>query len=152
MDVLAVAIRHGLTMNDLYELELSYAPPFSSAKDPVNMAGYAASNVLGGDIVTANWNEAMNADMSKTFLLDVREPFEYEAGHIPNAVNIPLNQLRGRLNELPKDKEIIANCQIGLRSYIGVKILTQNDFKNVRNLTGGYKTYSMVEKDMRAKR
>lgn len=152
MDVLAVAIRHGLTMHDLYELELSYAPPFSSAKDPVNMAGYTASNVLNGDIVTANWDDAMNADMSKTFLLDVREPFEYEAGHIPNAVNIPLNQLRSRLNELPKDKEIIVNCQIGLRSYIGVRILTQNGLSNVRNLTGGYKTYSMVEKDMKARK
>lgn len=152
MDVLAVAIRHRMAMQDLYELELSYAPPFSSAKDPVNMAGYAASNVLNGDIVTANWDNAMNADMSKTFLLDVREPFEYEAGHIPNAVNIPLNQLRSRLSELPKDKEIIVNCQVGLRSYIGVRILIQNGFDSVRNLSGGYKTYSLVEKDMKARK
>lgn len=152
MDVLAVAIRHRMTMQDLYELELSYAPPFSSAKDPVNMAGYAASNVLNGDIVTANWDNAMNADMSKSFLLDVREPYEYEAGHIPNAVNIPLNQLRSRLNELPKDKEIIVNCQVGLRSYIGVRILLQNGFNSVRNLSGGYKTYSLVEKDMKARK
>lgn len=152
MDVLAAAIRHKMTMQDLYELELSYAPPFSSAKDPVNMAGYAASNVLNGDIVTAYWVDAMNADMSKTFLLDVREPSEYEAGHIPNTVNIPLNQLRSRLSELPKDKEIIVNCQVGLRSYIGVRILLQNGFDKVRNLSGGYKTYSLVEKDMKTRK
>ena len=151
MDVLAVAVRHKMTMFDLTELELSYAPPFSSAKDPVNMAGYVAANVLGGDIVTADWEQAMHADMKKTFLLDVREPFEYEAGHIPNAVNIPLNKLRSNLDKLPKDKEIIVNCQVGLRSYIGVRILQQNGFDNVRNLTGGYKTYSQVESDMKAR-
>ena len=151
IDVLAVAIRHKMSMFDLNELELSYAPPFSSAKDPVNMAGYTATNVLKGDIVTANWDEAMKADMSKTFLLDVREPYEYEEGHIPNAVNIPLNQLRSRLNELPKDKEVIVNCQIGLRSYIGVRILLQNGFNKIRNLIGGYKTYSQVEKDIKAR-
>jgi NADPH-dependent 2,4-dienoyl-CoA reductase/sulfur reductase-like enzyme/rhodanese-related sulfurtransferase len=150
IDVLAVAVRHKMSMNDLTELELSYAPPFSSAKDPVNMAGYAATNVLKGDIATANWNEAMNADMNNIFLLDVRESDEYEEGHIPNAVNISLNQLRSRLSELPKDKEIIVNCQVGLRSYIGVRILLQNGFSNVRNLIGGYKTYSQVERDMKA--
>jgi NADPH-dependent 2,4-dienoyl-CoA reductase/sulfur reductase-like enzyme/rhodanese-related sulfurtransferase len=151
IDVLAVAVRHKMSMFDLTELELSYAPPFSSAKDPVNMAGYAATNVLNGDITTASWEEAMKADMSKTFLLDVREPYEYEAGHIPNAVNIPLNQLRSRLSELPKDKEIIVNCQVGLRSYIGVRILLQNGFSDVRNLIGGYKTYSQVESDMKTR-
>jgi rhodanese-related sulfurtransferase len=104
------------------------------------MAGYAATNVLKGDIATANWNEAMNANGNNTFLLDVREPDEFEAGHIPNAVNISLNQLRSRITELPKDKEIIVNCQVGLRSYIGVRILLQNGFSNVRNLIGGYKT------------
>lgn len=151
MDVLAVAVRHRLSMHDLTELELSYAPPFSSAKDPVNMAGYVATNVLDGDIITANWEEAMNADRNNTFFLDVREPFEYEAGHIPNAVNIPLNQLRGRLSELPKEKEMIVNCQIGLRSYIGVRILMQNGFSKVKNLSGGYKTYSQVEVDKKSR-
>ncbi|OGO78493.1 MAG: CoA-disulfide reductase [Clostridiales bacterium GWB2_37_7] len=149
IDVLAVAVRHKMSMYDLTELELSYAPPFSSAKDPVNMAGYAATNVLNGDIAIANWDAAMHADMHKTFLLDVRESYEFEAGHIPNAVNIPLNTLRNRLDELPKEKEIIVNCQVGLRSYIGARILLQNGFSNVRNLIGGYKTYSQVESDMK---
>jgi NADPH-dependent 2,4-dienoyl-CoA reductase/sulfur reductase-like enzyme/rhodanese-related sulfurtransferase len=152
MDVLAVAVRHKMSMYDLTELELSYAPPFSSAKDPVNMAGYAATNVLKGDTATANWDEAMHADMSKTFLLDVREPYEYEAGHITSAVNIPLNELRSRFWELPKDKEVIVNCQVGLRSYIGTRILMQNGFEHVRNLIGGYKTYSQVENDMKARK
>ncbi|MGE5630392.1 MAG: FAD-dependent oxidoreductase [Caulobacteraceae bacterium] len=151
IDIIATAIRHKMTVHDLQELELSYAPPFSSAKDPVNMAGYVATNVLNGDVRPAYWNEAMNADMNVTYLLDVREPSEYEQGHIPNAVNVPLGQLRNRLEEIPKDKEIIVNCQVGLRSYIGVRILMQNGFGNVRNLSGGYKTYRAVEDDMKAK-
>ncbi len=149
IDLLATAIRHRMHVHDLQELELSYAPPFSSAKDPVNMAGYVGSNVLNGDVKVAYWQEAMQADLQETFLLDVREPFEYEQGHIPNAVNIPLGQLRNRHGELPKDKEIIVNCQVGLRSYIGVRILMQNGFKKVRNLSGGYKTYRAVEDDMK---
>lgn len=149
IDHIAIAVRHRMTVHDLQEFELAYAPPFSSAKDPVNMAGYVGSNVLNGDVKPAYWNEAMNADMGATFLLDVREPSEYEQGHIPNAVNIPLGKLRNRLDELPKDKEIIVNCQVGLRSYIGVRILMQNGFERVRNLSGGYKTYRAVEDDMR---
>lgn len=148
IDHIAIAVRHRMTVHDLQEFELAYAPPFSSAKDPVNMAGYVGSNVLNGDVRPAYWNEAMNADMGRTFLLDVREPSEFEQGHIPNAVNIPLGQLRSRLNELPGNKEIIVNCQVGLRSYIGVRILMQNGFKNVRNLSGGYKTYRAVEEDI----
>ena len=151
IDYIAIAVRHRMTVHDLQELELAYAPPFSSAKDPVNMAGYVGSNVLNGDVKVAYWNEAMNADMSKTFLLDAREPSEYEEGHIPNAVNIPLGQIRSRLNEIPKDKEIIVNCQVGLRSYIGVRMLVQNGFDKVRNLSGGYKTYRAVEDDMKDK-
>lgn len=149
IDYIAIAVRHRMTVHDMQEFELAYAPPFSSAKDPVNMAGYVGSNVLNGDVKVAYWNEAMNADMSKSFLLDVREPAEYEQGHIPNAVNIPLGQIRSRLNEIPKDKEIIVNCQVGLRSYIGVRMLMQNGFDRVRNLSGGYKTYSAVEDDMK---
>lgn len=148
IDCISIAVRHRMTVHDLQEFELAYAPPFSSAKDPVNMAGYVGSNILNGDMKAAYWYEAMNADMSTTFLLDVREPFEYENGHIPNAVNIPLGKLRGRLAELPKDKEIIVNCQVGLRSYIGARILMQNGFDRVRNLSGGYRTYKAVEDDM----
>jgi len=150
IDDIAIAVRHRMTVHDLQEFELAYAPPFSSAKDPVNMAGYVGSNVLNGDVKAAYWYEAMNADISRTFLLDVREPSEYQKGHIPNAVNIPLDQIRSRLKEIPKDKEIIVNCQVGLRSYIGVRILMQNGFDNVRNLSGGYKTYSAVEADMKS--
>ena len=149
IDHIAIAVRHRMTVHDMQEFELAYAPPFSSAKDPVNMAGYVASNVLNGDVKPAYWNDAMNADVEKTFLLDVREPSEFEMGHIKNAVNIPLGQIRGRLNELPRDKEIIVNCQVGLRSYIAVRILMQNGFDNVRNLSGGYKTYRAVEDDMK---
>lgn len=152
IDYIAIAVRHRMTVHDLQEFELAYAPPFSSAKDPVNMAGYAGSNILNGDVKAAYWNEAMNADMDTAFLLDVREPSEYEQGHIPNAVNIPLGKLRGRLNEIPKDKEVIVNCQVGLRSYIGVRILMQNGFENVRNLSGGYKTYKAVEDNMKSNR
>lgn len=148
MDVMAVAVRHGLTVFDLQRLELTYAPPFSSAKDPVNMAGYVGGNLVKGDVSVVDYNAALSADLSRTFLLDVREPFEYEAGHIPGAINIPLNQLRDRLKEIPQDKEIIANCQVGLRSYIGVRILMQNGF-DAKNLSGGYKTYKAVEEDMR---
>ena len=148
IDYIAIAVRHRMTVHELQEFELAYAPPFSSAKDPVNMAGYVGSNVLNGDVKVAYWNEAMNADMGKTFLLDVREPSEYVEGHIPNAVNIPLNQIRSRLDEIPKDKEIIVNCRVGLRSYIGVRMLVQNGFDNVRNLSGGYITYRAVEEDM----
>jgi NADPH-dependent 2,4-dienoyl-CoA reductase/sulfur reductase-like enzyme/rhodanese-related sulfurtransferase len=149
IDYIAIAVRHRMTVHDLQEFELAYAPPFSSAKDPVNMAGYVGSNILDGDVRAAYWNEAMNADMSKTFLLDVREPSEYEKGHIPNAMNIPLGQIRSRLSEIPRDKEIIVNCQVGLRSYIGVRMLMQNGFENVKNLSGGYKTYRSVEDDLK---
>ncbi|HWR61313.1 MAG TPA: FAD-dependent oxidoreductase [Clostridia bacterium] len=149
IDYFAIAIRHRMTVYDLQEFELAYAPPFSSAKDPVNMAGYVAGNVLNGDTKVAYWDEAMNADMSSTFLLDAREPSEYAAGHIPNAVNIPLNQIRSRLAEIPGDKEIIVNCRVGLRSYIGVRMLVQNGFDNVKNLSGGYITYSEIERDMK---
>lgn len=149
IDYIAIAVRHRMTVHDLQEFELAYAPPFSSAKDPVNMAGYVGSNILNGDIKVAYWNEAMNADMRKTFLLDVREPFEYEEGHIPNTVNIPLNQIRSRLAEIPWDKEIIVNCRVGMRSYIGARMLMQKGYDNVKNLSGGYMTYSEVEKDIK---
>lgn len=152
IDVLATAIRHRLSVYDLQELELAYAPPFSSAKDPVNMAGYVGSNVINGDLHVAYWTDAMHADLDRVFLLDVREPKEYEQGHIPGAVNIPLNQLRDRLHEIPEDREIIVNCQVGLRSYIGVRILMQNGKSDVRNLSGGYRTYKAVEEDMKNNR
>ncbi|VGO14490.1 Coenzyme A disulfide reductase [Pontiella desulfatans] len=142
IDVLAVAIRAGLTVHDLEEMELTYAPPFGSAKDPVNYAGFVASNVLRGDVALFHVEEACNpADHQK--LIDVRNPEEVEGGTIPGAKNIPLGQLREKLADLDKEREYLIFCQVGLRGYLACRILTQNGFK-CRNLTGGYKTYSMV--------
>ncbi len=142
IDLLATAIKVGLTVYDLQGLELAYAPPFSSAKDPVNMVGYVAGNVCNGDVKVVNWDE-----IGDRFVLDVREPGEYARGHIPGAVNIPLGQLRDRLGELPRDKEIVVHCRVGMRSYIAVRILMQRGFKSVFNLNGGYRTYSAVMAD-----
>ncbi len=141
MDVLATAIRAGLTVYDLEELELAYAPPFSSAKDPVNMAGYVASNILRGDHKVVHWDELDDMNRQKTLILDVRTPEEYAEGTVPGAVNIPVDDLRGRLNELPKDKRIIVFCKIGLRAYIAYRILVNSGFPDVRNLSGGWTTY-----------
>jgi len=139
IDVIAVAQRAGLTVRDLTDLELSYAPPYGSAKDPVNYAGYVAANVLDGDAVLAHYAEATNPRADQV-LLDVRTEAEVKAGTIPGSLHIPVDELRGRLGELPRDKEIIAFCQVGLRGYIACRMLSQHGFR-CRNLTGGYKTY-----------
>ncbi|SKA84334.1 CoA-disulfide reductase [Clostridium sp. USBA 49] len=143
IDVIATVIRLGGTVYDLAELELSYAPPFSSAKDPVNMAGFVAQNVLEGKMHLATLEDLENIDLDKTILLDVRTEIEFNNGHIDGAINIPVDELRNRLNELDKNKEILEYCQVGLRGYIADRILTQNGFK-VKNLTGGYKSYSLL--------
>lgn len=150
IDVFATAIRHGLTVFDLQKLELAYAPPYGSAKDPVNMAGYAAGNILKGIVEPLQWNEIDRLDTSTTILLDVREPVEVGFGKIDNSINIPLNTLRDRLEELDKDKEIAVYCAVGLRGYIACRILTGNGIKNVKNLAGGYKLYSAVKDDKNA--
>ena len=139
IDVLAVAIRAGLTVRDLAEQELSYAPPYGSAKDPVNYAGFVATNVLAEDVRLCHVDD-VTAPGENQFLLDVRTPEEVEAGTIPGAVNIPVDDLRERLAEVPQDKEILAFCQVGLRGYLACRILSQHGFA-CRNLTGGYKTY-----------
>jgi len=144
IDVIATALRFGGTIQDLTELELAYAPPYSSAKDPVNMAGFTAENILKGKMDVVNWHEVQNIDSSKTILLDVREPLERELGYIEGSVNIPVNDLRTRLVELDKNKEIIVYCAVGLRGYVAGRILLQNGFKNVKNLSGGYTTYACV--------
>ncbi len=145
IDVIATAIRAGMTVFDLEELELSYAPQFSSAKDPVNMAGFVASNLLRGDSRKINWDEIERLDPDKFTLLDVRNPVELEAlGRIENAVNIPLHDLRNRLAELDKSKTIVVYCAVGLRGYIAHRILTQNGFKST-NLSGGFRTYSVSQ-------
>lgn len=144
IDVIATAIRYGGTVADLTELELAYAPPFSSAKDPVNMAAYVAENILLDKTGVAQHYETRDFDQEKTILLDVRDLGEWDRGHIEGAVHIPVNSLRERLSELDKDKEIMAYCAIGLRGYIAARILKQHGFKKVRNVSGGYTTYSQV--------
>jgi NADPH-dependent 2,4-dienoyl-CoA reductase/sulfur reductase-like enzyme/rhodanese-related sulfurtransferase len=140
IDVLATALKAGMTMHDLAELELAYAPPFGSAKDPVNMAGMAAQNILAGIMSVAQWNEIAALNPEQTVLLDVRRPDERAKGFIPGSLHIPLDQVRSRLGELPRDKEIIVHCLSGQRSYFASRILAQNGFR-VRNLTGSYRTW-----------
>lgn len=143
IDVIATAIKGGLTVRDLPDLELAYAPPFSSAKDPVNMAGYVASNILDGMVETVQWHEIDDIIANGGTLIDVRTPKEVARGTIPGAINIPLDELRERLAELPKDKTIYVTCQVGLRGYLAARILHDNGFR-AKNLDGGYKLYSSV--------
>ncbi len=147
IDILATAIRAGMSVFDLEELELAYAPPFSSAKDSVNIAGYAASNILKGDTRVYHWNEVRDLDRSKVCLVDVRTRMEYSLGTIDGAVNIPVDELRDRLTELQDGRDIYLFCQAGLRGYIAERMLVQHGFKGVRNLSGGYLVYSMAMQD-----
>ncbi len=139
IDIIATAMRAGMTVRDLKDLELSYAPPYGSAKDPVNYAGFLASNVLDGDAKICHTEEILNLRDDQC-LLDVRTPAEVQAGTIGGAINIPIDQLRDRISELPKNKEILAFCQVGLRGYLACRILSQNGFA-CRNLSGGFKTF-----------
>jgi NADPH-dependent 2,4-dienoyl-CoA reductase/sulfur reductase-like enzyme/rhodanese-related sulfurtransferase len=145
IDVLATAIGAGMTGDDLADLDLAYAPPYSSAKDPVNMVGYVIGNVVSGRVKQVHWDEVC-AREDGDFILDVRTPSEYGRGHIEGAPNIPLDELRGRLDELPRDKRLLVHCQSGLRSYIACRILMQNGF-DCANVSGGYGFYEMVELD-----
>ncbi|MHC4744351.1 MAG: FAD-dependent oxidoreductase [Planctomycetota bacterium] len=140
IDVFATAISAGMTVFDLQQLELAYAPPFGSAKDPVNMAGYAAANMLDGTIEARHFDELGEGD----YILDVRTAGEVARGALPGAVNIPVDELRGRLDDLPKDKTIHPYCGVGLRSYVACRILSQNGFA-AKNLPGGYTTYRARE-------
>ena len=140
VDVLATALKAGMTVHDLAGLELAYAPPYGSAKDPVNLAGMAAQNVLAGDVAVAQWPEIASFDAKSTVLLDVRQDEERAKGFIPGSIHIPLNQLRSRMDELPRDREIVVYCQSGQRSYYAARILTQHGYR-VRNLTGSYRTW-----------
>ena len=144
IDVFAAAIRAGLTGADLAELELSYAPPYGSAKDPVNMCGFMIENIRAGLVKQFHWDEvaALPRDGSVT-LLDVRNPGEYEAGHIDGAVNIALDGMREHLGELDKSKPVYVNCFSGMRSYIACRILTGNGF-DVYNLSGGWRFYELT--------
>ena len=142
IDVIATVMRLNGTIYDLAELELSYAPPFSSAKDPVNMAGFVAENLLTGKTDVFTLEELEVRDKDNTMLLDVRTEVEFNNGHIDGAVNIPVDMLRERLGELDKSKEIYEYCQVGLRGHVASRILVQNGFK-VKNLTGGYRSYAL---------
>jgi NADPH-dependent 2,4-dienoyl-CoA reductase/sulfur reductase-like enzyme/rhodanese-related sulfurtransferase len=140
IDVIATAIQMKATVFDLEEDELCYAPQYGAAKDPVNMAGMIAANVVRGDAEIAPWNEL---DSTGAFLLDVRQPSEFDAGSIPGSVNIPLGLLRSRLGELPTDREIWINCGVGQRAYYACRILSQHGLQ-ARNLSGGYSTYRVL--------
>ena len=144
IDSIATVIRYGGTVTDLSELELAYAPPYSSAKDPVNMVGYVAENIVQGLTSVFVTEDLVNRDQATTILVDVRSQLEYDNGFIEGAVNIPVDDLRGRLDELDKNKEIWVYCQVGLRGYTASRILSQLGYK-VKNLTGGYKSYVMSQ-------
>jgi NADPH-dependent 2,4-dienoyl-CoA reductase/sulfur reductase-like enzyme/peroxiredoxin family protein/TusA-related sulfurtransferase/rhodanese-related sulfurtransferase len=146
IDVIATAIRFNATVNDLTNLELSYAPPYSSAKDPVNMVAYIAENILNNNETPILVNEIKDLDLNKNLILDVRDQDEIELGMIDNAINIPLNNLRNNLNKLDKEKTIIVHCAVGLRAHVASRILLQNGFK-VNNLLGGYKLYDSYIKN-----
>jgi len=147
IDIIATAIRAGMTVHDLEKLELAYAPPYSSAKDPVNIAGFTASNILKGHNQVFHWNQIPSFEPQNTLFIDVRTKEEYDLGTINGAVNIPLDELRARLDEIPKDKNIYVFCQVGLRAYVALRILSQKGYKNVANLSGGYKTYELAVQD-----
>jgi rhodanese-related sulfurtransferase len=131
IDAFAMAIQAGMTVYDLEEVELSYAPPFGSAKDPVNFAGMVAADILRDEMPICHW-DAVNGD----FILDVRNPPELAVESVPGAFNIPLPELRARLGELPRDREILVVCRSGQRAYYATRVLLQNGLK-ARNISGG---------------
>lgn len=140
IDILSSVIQRSATIDELMSFEHAYAPPFSSAKDPVNMIGFVADNVLTGKLKTTTWQKA-NAIEANELLIDVRTDEEFKQGHIPGAMNIPIDVLRTQLPTLSKEKHYIIYCQIGLRGYLAQRILVQNGFEKVVNITGGYKTW-----------
>ncbi|CCZ13626.1 pyridine nucleotide-disulfide oxidoreductase family protein [Prevotella sp. CAG:487] len=144
IDEIAMLIKRGGTVRDLVRTEQAYAPPFSSAKDPVAIAGYVACNTLDGVMPVVTWRELAAADRSEVCLVDVRTPEEYALGTIDGAVNIPLDDLRGRLGEIDRESDVIVFCAVGLRGYLAQRILLGRGYRRVRNLAGGYKTYSLA--------
>jgi NADPH-dependent 2,4-dienoyl-CoA reductase/sulfur reductase-like enzyme/rhodanese-related sulfurtransferase len=145
IDILAVAIQAKMTVYDLEEMELCYAPQYGSAKDPVNMAGFVASGLLRGDHPQIDVESVVAASPTeRTFLLDVRTAQEFSSGHISGAINIPVDELRGRMKELPIDRKIVAYCQVGQRGYLATRILLHAGY-SVENIGGGYKTYCLFQ-------
>lgn len=146
IDVLATALKARMTVHDLEELELAYAPPFGAAKDPVNLAGMVAQHVVHHDIGVVQWHEVSHLDPKRFLLLDVRDAVEREEGTIAGSLHLPLPELRERVEELPRDKEIVAFCQTGQRSYFACRFLAQKGFR-VRNLSGSYRTWQMATRE-----
>jgi NADPH-dependent 2,4-dienoyl-CoA reductase/sulfur reductase-like enzyme/rhodanese-related sulfurtransferase len=143
-DVLATAIRAKMSASDLAELELCYAPPYSSAKDPVNMAGFVIENILTGKVKIFHWHDVEKLQKSDdVILLDVRTPTEYDNGHIDGFINIPVDELRGRLDELDQSKKIYVTCQVGVRGYAATRILVQNNF-DAYDLSGGFRLWRSI--------
>ncbi len=143
IDVIAVALQAKMTVYDLEEMELAYAPQYGSAKDPINMAGFVAAGLLRGDHPQVDVAELLSRpEAERPFLLDVRTSMEFTKGTIPGAVNIPIDELRSRLSEVPKDRSIAAFCQVGMRGYLATRILLQSKF-DVVNVSGGYQTYGL---------
>ena len=146
IDVLATAIRAKMTVFDLEELELAYAPPYSSAKDPINICGFVASNILKGDMEIAHWSELETLQQNGEILIDLRTKFELNhEGKIEGALHIPIDELRSGLSELDSKKTYIPFCAVGFRGYLAHRILVQNGFHS-RNLSGGFMTYAMANK------
>ncbi len=142
IDLFAQIIKKGGTIYDLMEIEHAYAPPYSSAKDPVNMAGFVAENILKNKVKVIQWRELDKLSKDEIFLIDVRTSGEFEFAHIEGAINIPVDDLRSRLSEIPKNKKVVLYCAVGLRGYLASRILHQHGYTDVYNLSGGYKTYS----------
>ena len=148
IDVIATAMAGNLKVTDLANLELSYAPPYSSAKDPVNILGYVATHVFKKEYTTLQWNEVNDHLKQGHLLLDVRTALEYDLGHIPGSINIDLDELRFNLHRLPsKDAPIIITCQVGHRGYLALRILQENGYTQVYNLDGGYRLYEVAHHD-----
>lgn len=141
IDLIATVIKNNGSIYDLQEIEHAYAPPFSSAKDPVNQAGYSAENIINGLVKIIHWHEIHALHTPNVVLLDVRTPDEFSLGHLEGAINIEVDKLRQRMSEIPNNKKIVVYCGVGLRGYIASRILTQSGFDEVYNLSGGYKTY-----------
>jgi len=150
IDVISTVMQMKGTVHDLKKLELAYAPPFSSAKDPVNMAGFLACNILEGNETIRQWYELEKIDPEKEVILDVRTPIERVMGYIPGSINIPVDDLRERIGELDKSKHYVVTCAVGIRAWIAVRILLQNGFK-ASNLTGGFTTYGAAYYDRQDK-
>ena len=147
IDVLATAVQRGASIEELTEFEHAYAPPYSSAKDPVNMAAFVAQNRLTGKSKAITWDE-LKLRPNESQLVDVRTRAEFEKGHIPQALHIPIDELRDRISELDPNKPVIVYCQVGLRGYLSERILRQRGFTDVINLAGGYYSWSFCDKEL----